>query len=961
MIDYELRRKLNITFPFTKCVQCPLYKGNVSKIKNGFWGVWDDHIDYVFIASRSSGLDYIMDGQYELILQELIEELEIKNFIIIALSLCRASDGDYGGNIFQSIECCSDNFNHILKNVIEINEMMEQPPPKAIMLGKETVMALFPGKVKKSVSLSKMKEMIFVHNAFPGINFHTVINPTSTAHNPDNALLLKADLNQILLKDEKQVVNVDNYVLIETIEQFDSLIEILEDSDFISFDIETSGLKYQIMKKLIEKKVKKQKVITQELEKSMLIGISFSNAEKFGVYLPLFVKAKHFTEERIDYVGSLHKSVEEAFPVTDDSTLDDFFFWFGQNYTEYVREKIKKVLENPEIKKIAHNGKFDYTFLKKWWGIEVKGFEFDTMLASYVANENSPNSLEFQTDIRFSDLIGYKKEVFGKLKLDDQEDENYADIPISRLSIYGAKDADSTFRLKDVFINEWDDEEDYAYAEAKKHKLTNCWVDSRTMFYNFYMPLQARYSEAELHGILFDTEYAESTAKKYEKDMAEIQEKLDQILIFNQIPKLSDPIETRHINLSSPKQKKELFFGHLGWPILKETKTVKDNRKYSKWDREAGLIEVEDASTDQDILKQLLEMFYYDNENGESDTHIEIIELVLEYLKKNKMISTYLRGKKLINRLDENNYLHYVMKLHGTVSGRLSSTPNVQNLPKKTPEIKMPTGTIKEAMNVRGIFIAPNDYKLFSADLSQAELRIMADYAEDPVMLDYIERGEDIHWKATLDIFYHGKNLVYDAKDPIMKRYRKLIKLLNFGGLYGGSDQKKVQSVNEKLELGEEKINLRLAKQHSEWFWSEFSRTKQYLDEMEAHILTYAWIDNKFGRRRRLPNAKSTNKFLKQEAVRQGINAQIQGTASDIAQCGYMKVYDWLKENDLKSKILWSVHDEVDGYVHESEIDLLTEWVPKLMVQKDNIYLPLDRIKVKLESEFEIYKNRWGD
>lgn len=325
--------------------------------------------------------------------------------------------------------------------------------------------------------------------------------------------------------------------------------------------------------------------------------------------------------------------------------------------------------------------------------------------------------------------------------------------------------------------------------------------------------------------------------------------------------------------------------------------------------------------------------------------------------KQSKIKSIKFIGKRLVYDLtieDDHSYLADGFINH-------NSTPNVQNLPRKIPQIKLISGEIKPGMNIRGIFIAPKDYKLFSVDLSQAELRIMCEMAQDQVMQYYIDNNIDIHWKGALKVFLHDRDIPYDAKNGELKRLRKLVKLCNFGGLYGGSDQKKVQAVNEKLEFGEEKITMAIAQAHSEWFWSEFSRTQEYLKEMEEHILTFGWIDNKFGRRRRLPDAFSMKKNLRAEAVRQGINAQIQGCASDIAQCGYLKICDWFEENNMKSKALWTVHDEVDGIVHESELELVKNNLEKIMVEKTDKYLPLSIIQVKLESELEIFKERWGD
>jgi hypothetical protein len=176
--------------------------------------------------------------------------------------------------------------------------------------------------------------------------------------------------------------------------------------------------------------------------------------------------------------------------------------------------------------------------------------------------------------------------------------------------------------------------------------------------------------------------------------------------------------------------------------------------------------------------------------------------------------------------------------------------------------------------------------------------------------------------------------------------------------LVHNSDRKKVSSVNEKLELGEPKIDLKIAGAHTEWFNSEFPDIQNYIKVQNDHIAKYGWVDNKFGRRRRLPDVFTKDKYLIAEAQRQGINAQIQGTASDIVQLSIIRITKWLEENQMQSKIIYSVHDELDGYGHPEELEILKEVIPKMMCEK---VFPINKIKVELESEFDVYNHRWGD
>jgi len=746
-----------------------------------------------------------------------------------------------------------------------------------------------------------------------------------------------------------------NYKLIETWDEFIQLITQCKSFKKLAFDIETSGLRYQTMKKIIVKKRQGEKVIEETWDKDTIIGISFSSAIGTGQYLPLYIKLKHFDNRRENYLKELNQ-VENPLNLLDDTTLDDFRFWFGSGREKEAYNLLKDLLEDSSIKKIAQNGKFDCQFLKVWWNIDVQNFWWDTMLASHTSNENTFNSLDFLST-RYEDLFNYKKSVHDRLSNDQIEEESYADIPLDILALYGAQDADITFRLQGDQLKDMEDERVKFHI---KNNYPDCWVESLSLFQNFYMPLSHAYQETEIAGVLFDKVFADKTVTHYTKVMAEMQNTIDDILKVSGIEKLETGKNDRWINLNSPKQKKQLFFEILGWKPIKETQKIKYARKYKKWET----IKPEDASTDQDSLKQILESFYEQDSKKIKDRSLEIkiIECTLEYLKKNKMINTYLVGKKILNRMDANGFIHFSMKLHGTVSGRLSSSPNVQNLPKRTFEIISPTGKVIEPSNIRGIFTSPPGYKVFSVDLSQAELRIMADYAQDYVMFDYIKNKIDTHWRGCQKIFYNDDtSLVYNSKDPVMKRFRKLTKLCNFGGLYGGSDKKKVQSVNEKLELGEQKINIEIASKHTDWFNGEFFRIHEYIHEMNHHIKRYGWIDNKFGRRRRLPDSQSNRKWVVAEAQRQGINAQIQGTASDIAQCGFIRIQEYFKNNNFKSRLIFTVHDECVGYIHESEIEELTPIIPEIMVIKDTKWLPLDKIKVPLESEIEIFNNRWGD
>lgn len=658
MIQISYRKKLDFKYPFSNCLECPIYPGSQSKIKNNNWGVFDQEVKYIFISDKGSDFEWLFDGESELLFQQILIDLKIKDFFITSLTKCRPFDGKKGDNFKTASNCCSDNLTTLIQIIAETNKQLNFNPPKIIMLGKSVAEYFFPEKVSKKSTASSLRNQVYALETFPNIKFYFTFHPTVGLYNQEYLQIIKNDLLTISIdEDSKPEIN-SNYVLIETLEQFDSLIEILNDSDVISYDIETSNTKYVTMRRISEKKRKGIKIRTEDWDKGQIIGISFSNERGSGVYLPLFIKAKHFTDQRAEYVEEISKKFEgDYFTITENSTQDDFFFWFGNFYVEYVIQNLKSILENKNIKKIAQNGKFDNQFLEAQFNIKVQNFYFDTMLASFLINENTPHSLEFMTDTRYPDLSGYKQKVFNRLTKEQIDSESYSDLPLENIYQYGARDADATLRLFFDLSKE---------LIPKKEKNKYSFYNPEFMLYNLYMPLQRRYSQSEMVGILYDRKYAQDISEKFKLDIKTIQAYVDNLLIQNQIPKLNDSDE-RMINLNSSPQKRKLFFDYLNWPIFKETKTVKDQRKYQKGDE----IESEDASTDRDVLKQLLEYFHNDNPD-KFKLEIELIESILEFSKKNKMISTYLEGKTLQSRLDENDFLHYSMKLHGTVSGRLS-------------------------------------------------------------------------------------------------------------------------------------------------------------------------------------------------------------------------------------------------------------------------------------------------
>jgi DNA polymerase-1 len=294
------------------------------------------------------------------------------------------------------------------------------------------------------------------------------------------------------------------------------------------------------------------------------------------------------------------------------------------------------------------------------------------------------------------------------------------------------------------------------------------------------------------------------------------------------------------------------------------------------------------------------------------------------------MNTTYL--KPMLEKVDENDRIHPSFLLHGTVTGRVSSKgPNIQNIP-RDPRIK-------------GMFIPEKGYKFVEIDYSQAELRVMAFYSKDKLMTEQYVKKQDIHL-ATASFIFMKK------PEDVTKDERKTAKLVNFGYLYGATPQKAHSSINERVAAEKEVITLVEAKVFREKFFANYFGINRFIANTRRHILKTGEIKSCFGRVRRLPQVESPLDEKKAEAQRQGLNALIQGTASDLTQLALIRVHKFLLP--YKSRFLFTVHDAIVMEIHETEMHLIDE-IKEIMEQN------VEGFDFPLEADVDIFNNRWGN
>ena len=338
-------------------------------------------------------------------------------------------------------------------------------------------------------------------------------------------------------------------------------------------------------------------------------------------------------------------------------------------------------------------------------------------------------------------------------------------------------------------------------------------------------------------------------------------------------------------NLSSPKQ--------LG-PILFEKLRIDSNAKVTK---------TKQYSTSEDVLIKLVHKH-------------PIVGKILEHRGLKKLLSTYVEAlPQLINPLTGKVHTSFNQTIAAT--GRLSSTnPNLQNIPIRD----------ENGREIRKAFTASDENHLFlSADYSQIELRIMAALSKDEQMMEAFRNEQDIHSITASKIF----KVSLDQVTPDMRRQAKTA---NFGIIYGIS----AFGLSERLNISRGE-----AKAFIDGYFENFSRVKAYMDESIHLAREKGYVETIKGRRRYLSDINSANAVVRGVAERNAINAPIQGSAADIIKLAMINIFHALRKENLQSKMVLQVHDELNFDVPLTELDRVKQIVKEKMEHAVDIGVPL--------------------
>lgn len=348
-----------------------------------------------------------------------------------------------------------------------------------------------------------------------------------------------------------------------------------------------------------------------------------------------------------------------------------------------------------------------------------------------------------------------------------------------------------------------------------------------------------------------------------------------------------------HFNINSPKQLGEVLYEKLKLPPARKIKTG--------------------FSTDQKELERL------------TSFHIAPA-LILEYRTLTKLLDTYIQPLPQMVEIGTKR-LHTTFNQVTVATGRLSSSePNLQNIPTKTSSM---------GKEIREVFISDKDYKLISLDYSQIELRVLAHFSQDPLLIESFLADEDIHTNVASSLFGI-------SKEDVSPEYRRIAKTINFGIIYG------ISPYGLATQLG---IDNSSAKKYIESFFSKYKGVKEYISSIINEAREKGFVKSILGRKRFIPNINSANKNIRLQAERIAVNTPIQASAADIIKMAMIKIHEYLENlnsNDSRNKnmkytakILLQIHDELILEVLNDKVDDVLNNAKSIMENVINLNVPL--------------------
>ncbi len=626
-------------------------------------------------------------------------------------------------------------------------------------------------------------------------------------------------------------------------------------------------------------------------------------------------------------------------------------------------ECIKKVFENfndevfgnPDIIKIGQNIKFDMHCAANMGVDKFYGRFHDTMVMGHLLDENTPNRMEYFIRQYYPGFAGYEKRLPSM---------DWDKVPVRDLVDYSGLDSDLALRLYWVFTDLLlQDKRLYNYFRNLAAPATKVLfkMERRGMLVNKEFLIN---SIEEVEGLIdeqMDELDSYPQVKKYKRYLGRVEAENQMVKHQKVIDKLKDRRDA-YFKETDPKIKKKLQLTSLQEEKLNDAGDYK--RKFDE-----GYVANVDVNFNSQ--KQLVTLMYTDkgfnlkphkdwDGNPIYSTNKDILEYVKDksgfldsikiYRQLSKINSTYL--KPILKLMDKDHKIHTKFNQHITKTGRLSSSdPNLQNVISRTKYKK-----VERAVSlVKKSFTPPENHNIVQLDFSQAELRIIAHYAQEDTMLKAYKEGKDLH--ALTAASSRGMSLEewLEQDDKTKKQQRFEAKAVNFGFIY-------LMSVKGFQDYAKTAYGITLTEKQSDKYQKSFfklyPKLPQYHKMYIKKALKFGYVRTFFGRRVRLVDIYSLNKFKKGHAERNAVNSPIQGTAGEYTILGLIILDNRMPELEIVN----SIHDSVIPYIQD---DVLHESIKeaKEHLQKIPIELyfgkSLDSVNMKVDAEAS--KKSWGD
>ncbi len=579
-------------------------------------------------------------------------------------------------------------------------------------------------------------------------------------------------------------------------------------------------------------------------------------------------------EKLFDVINKIDKDTIVAFDTETDSLnvkeakLVGFSFAFNEDEAFYVPINHNYLGVQPQISKSDAKEAIELLLNKNLIGQNLK---FDLALLKHYFNIEPiipygdtmilawllDSASRVGLDILAKKFFNYEMISYSKTV---KKGENFSNVTIEEALKYASEDAWMTLKLYNKLISIF-----------KEQGLDELLKEAKSVEFPF-IPLLIK---MESLGIKADIKHLESLKVKLSNELKELSLKIYELA-------------GGEFNIKSTQQLGNILFQKLGLKGAKKTKTG--------------------YSTNEAVLKSL------------KDEH-PIIEHILSYRERQKMLSTYVEPLLKLAKKDSKNRIYTTFLQTGTATGRLSSKdPNLQNIPVKS----------ELGREVRRAFIAEDGYSLVSIDYSQIELRLLAHFSGDNALKEAFNQDKDIHLETAIKLF---------GKEEAQKK-RNFAKSINFGLLYGMGSRKLSQ------ELG---ISTKEAKEIIENYFAAFPTVKSYLEQIQEKVKRDGYVETLL-KRRRVFDYENANAMGKAAILREAVNTVFQGSAADLIKLSMLDIDRKITEESLDAKLLLQIHDEL---IFEIKEDKAQELAKKFAYIMENIY----DLNVKLKCSISIAKS----